>query len=77
MSEEVRKVKLTIEEGYGAVSTIEHPEEEVDVDIMCTMFLAAMTGITYNTKMVLEHMRDFAIEELEIMKDDEGISDSE
>ena len=65
---EEKKFRLTIEDGYGAVASVEHPADEVDVDDVCTMFLAAMTGITFNTKMVLEHMKSFAERELEAMK---------
>lgn len=72
-----KKFKLTIEDEYGLVASVEHPADEVDVDDVCSMFLAAMTGVTFNTKMVLEHMKSFAEKELEIMKKKEGISDSE
>lgn len=72
-----KKFKLTIEDGYGVVVSVEHPGDEVDVDDVCTMFLAAMTGATFNTKMVLEHMKDFAKEKLEMMRGDEETLDSE
>lgn len=71
-----KKFRLTIEDGYGLVSSVEHPVD-VDVNDACTMFLAAMTGVTFNTGMVLEHMKSFAEGELEMMRREEGISDSE
>ena len=71
---EEKKFRLTIEDGYGTVASVESSASEVDAD---TMFLAAMTGVTFNTKMVLEHMKSFAEEELEMIKDEERISDSE
>ena len=72
-----KKFRLTIEDGYGAVASVERSADEVDVDDVCTMFLAAMTGVTFNTRMVLEHMRSFAEGELEMMRREEEISDSE
>ena len=74
---EEKKFRLTIEDGYGTVASVESSAGEVDVDDACTMFLAAMTGVTFNTKRVLEHMKSFAEEELKMMKKEEGVSDSE
>ena len=74
---EEKKFRLTIEDGYGTVASVESSADEIDADDACTMFLAAMTGVTFNTKMVLEHMKSFAEEELEMIKDEERISDSE
>lgn len=65
---EKKKFRLTIEDGYDAVASVEHPADEVDDNDACTMFLAAMTGVTFNTKMVLEHMKSFAERELEAMR---------
>ena len=70
MEEKKLKFRLTIEDGYGATASVERPADEVD-DIYndaCTMFLAAMVGVTFNTKMVLECMKSFAERELEAMK---------
>lgn len=72
-----KKFRLTIEDGYGTVASVERSADEVDVNDACTMFLAAMTGVTFNTKMVLEHMKSFAEEELEMMKNEDLISNSE
>lgn len=72
-----KKFRLTIEDGYGAVASVERSADKVDVDDACTMFLAAMTGVTFNIKMVLEHMKSFAEGELEMMKNEDLISNSE
>lgn len=68
---EEKKFRLTIEDGYGSVASVERSADEADADEVCTMFLAAMTGVTFNTKMVLEHMKSFAEEKLEMMKKEE------
>lgn len=59
-------------ENYDKTVTIAEPHEDLTANDWIEMFYGAMVSITFIPRTVLEAMRDYAEERLELMTEDEN-----